>query len=341
LIEMNWCAPVIIDFLKPRPDTASVNSQLRSIERFCPGRAGSGVDTLAQVAARARLTTAHDGDTLSWSTTSETSGMPPDESAEPDKQKPDIEAGEDVESYDVEDDPLPSDAPRKADLKCPNCGAERDDEHELLCLRCGFNMVTLKVEKTKTGDATEVEEEDAEEEAKQVPPVCRPGRGNLRLPIVIGAVSLFVLLIGYLAGAEGLFNPELLVTADDGTKSMPFPKRLKGLLEFVALVICWGGASMVGLLVLAALTDTKLGDLRLAVVRVVGIVLAMRLVTLFVDVPSPRWEFLMELPLQAGIFFGLSLVLFELKPRDTGIYALVTLAGIILLWVLGAPPTLN
>ena len=53
--------------------------------------------------------------------------MPPDESTEQNKPKPDIEAGEDVESYDVEGEPPPRDAPRAADLKCPNCGAERDD----------------------------------------------------------------------------------------------------------------------------------------------------------------------------------------------------------------------
>ena len=106
--------------------------------------------------------------------------MPTDESRETDEthetEEPRESAAEKkpVEAYDVEAAPPPKDAPRLADLKCPNCGAERDDEHELLCLRCGYNMVTLKVEKTKTGDAEVVPEEGEDGEPREAPPGITP-----------------------------------------------------------------------------------------------------------------------------------------------------------------------
>ncbi|MCZ6445243.1 MAG: hypothetical protein O6758_03555, partial [Planctomycetota bacterium] len=52
---------------------------------------------------------------------------------------------------------------------CPNCGASMAATDTLLCLRCGFDLKTLKVIKTVTGEAAKVEQ--LEQEDEEAPPI--------------------------------------------------------------------------------------------------------------------------------------------------------------------------
>src|SRR5687768_17541375 len=75
---------------------------------------------------------------------------------------------------------------------CPNCGASMRGTDALVCLRCGFDLKTMRVVKTEVGEAVEP--------VAEAPPLVRPGMGDLWLPAVIAAACGGFLLICYMAG---------------------------------------------------------------------------------------------------------------------------------------------
>ncbi len=83
---------------------------------------------------------------------------------------------------------------------CPNCASPLGGVDAVVCLRCGFDMKTLKVIKVKTGETVAPEADEPE----QAEPLCVPGVGGVGLPAVMAGVSLVLLAMGYLLGARGL-----------------------------------------------------------------------------------------------------------------------------------------
>lgn len=200
---------------------------------------------------------------------------------------------------------------------CPNCGAPLPGDETLICLRCGFNLKTLKVIKTATGETTESEEAEVE-----VPPVSGPGQGGLLLPQIMAAASALVISVGYLSGAEGLFL---------GDTNPGFGARVVGLVGGLLLIALWSAAGLGGLGFLARFVMLrKLGDLRLAAVRMLAITATMRLLA-FIDPPQePLWlkwlELLLEFIGQAAVFVGLVMYFYVLNVRNaliTGIAAIL------------------
>ncbi len=194
---------------------------------------------------------------------------------------------------------------------CPNCGATLPGDETLICLRCGFNLKTLKVIQTTTGETSESEEAEVE-----APAISGPGQGGLLLPQIMAAASALVISVGYLSGAEGLFI---------GDTSPGFGRRVVGLVGGLLLIALWSAAGLGGLGFLARFVVLrKLGDLRLAAVRMLAITATMRLLA-FIDLPQ-QLEWTLEFIGQAAVFVGLAMYFYVLNVRNaliTGIAAIL------------------
>ena len=110
-----------------------------------------------------------------------------------------------------DDEPAPDPPAETSHVKaldvCPNCASPLGGVDTIVCLRCGFDMKTLKVIKVKTGETVAPEADEPE----QAEPLCVPGVGGVGIPAVMAGVSLLLLTMGYLSGARGL----VAVAADD------------------------------------------------------------------------------------------------------------------------------
>lgn len=201
---------------------------------------------------------------------------------------------------------------------CPNCGASMAATDTLLCLRCGFDLKTLKVIKTVTGEAAKVEQDEQEDE--EAPPISVPGRGELWLPAAVAIASLLILSIGYLRAAGGLF-------AD--AEAIGVGWRLMGLLNVAASTAVMTFAGLGGLFVVATILQRPLGDVKLAAARMLGIVAAIALLR-FLNVENAAWEWTFELASQAVAFIGLAMAMFRLSVRDAA-----TVLGVTVLAVVG------
>lgn len=188
----------------------------------------------------------------------------------------------------------------------------------LLCLRCGFDLKTLKVIKTVTGEAAKVEQDEQEDE--EAPPISAPGRGELWLPGAVAIASLLILSIGYLSAAGGLFA---------GVEDIGVGMRLMGLLNVLVRTAVLSLAGLGALFVVAHMLHKPLGDAKLAAVRMLGIVAAIGLLT-FMNVENAAWEWTFELTSQAVAFIGLGMAMFRLSVRDAA-----TLLGVTVLAVVG------
>ena len=216
---------------------------------------------------------------------------------------------------------------------CPNCASPLGGVDAVVCLRCGFDLKTLKVIKVETGETATPDADEPE----QAEPLCVPGVGGVGLPAAMAGVSLVILAVGYLFGARGLFA----VTADE---AVGFSARVGGL---IGMLVQTGGlalAGMGGLSVLAHMLDRRFGDLRLAAVRLLGIFAAVGLLRFF-NLESLAMERTMEAIFQAVIFVGLASVLFRLSIRDAATLMGVTvfsviillLVSVMVLWSAGLP----
>ncbi len=232
------------------------------------------------------------------------------------------------EAADEQPEPEPEPPAETSHIKgldiCPNCGSPLGGVDAVVCLRCGFDMKSLKVLKVKTG---EVETPDADE-PEQAEPLCVPGVGGVGLPAAMAGVSLVLVAVGYLFGARGL----VAVTADE---AVGFSARVGGL---IGMLVRTGGlalAGMGGLSVLAHMLDRRFGDVQLAAVRLLGIFAALGLLTFF-NLESSALEWTMEAIFQAVIFVGLASVLFRLNIRDAATLMGVTVFSVIILLLVSA-----
>jgi hypothetical protein len=244
---------------------------------------------------------------------------PPASTSAPDETVPEqIDEGGDDQA---EPDPPEESSHIKALDVCPNCASPLGGVDAVVCLRCGFDMKTLKVLQVKTGE-TATPDTDTDETEKGEP-LCVQGVGGVGLPAAMAIVSLVLLAIGYLFGARGLFAVPV-------EETVGFNARVGGLL---GMLVRTGGltlAGMGGLSVLSHMLDRRFGDMQLAAVRLLGIFAALGLLTFF-NLESSALEWTMESIFQAVIFVGLASVFFGLSIRDAATLMGVTVFSVIIL----------
>ena len=202
----------------------------------------------------------------------------------------------------------------------------------LVCLRCGFDLKTMRIIKTATGETAAPAEHD--EELSR--PLVEPGMGDLWLPGGLAGICGLFLLIGYLAGARGLF-PQIEAAIAAGQQSeIKIGDRFNGILQLIVLLGMWTACGLAGLIFLANMlgkrTVKDLSDFKLAAVRMLGIVTAAHFVA-FINFSSAPVEFVVEAILHLAIFAGLSMLLFRLKPRDGLTLTGAALVAFFALWV--------
>ncbi len=217
-------------------------------------------------------------------------------------------------------------SPIKALDVCPNCGSPMGPVDTVVCMRCGFDLKTLKVIKIRTPPPTttpadqakpEAEEAEAEGEA-----LSAPGAGDLWLPALLGAASLVLLAIGCMAGFEGLVG--------GGTETPAgFFLRLGALVKIILRVAILAGCGLGGLAALAHIARTHMGDMKLAAVRMAGIMAILGLAA-FISTTSRGLEWTIESIVQGLGYVGLALFFFGLNLRDA-----LTLLGVTVFAVIG------
>ncbi len=205
---------------------------------------------------------------------------------------------------------------------CPNCGSPLGGVDAVVCLRCGYDMKTLKVIKVETGKTTTPEEDEPE----PAEPLCAPGVGGVVVPAAMAGVSLLLLALGYLFGARGLFGG----AADE---AIGFGTRIGGLLGMLVRTGGLAVAGLGGLSVLTHMVDRPFGDIRLAAIRMLGIFAALGLLTFF-NIESSNMEGALEVIFCAVIFVGLVSVFFRLTMRDAATLMGVTAFSVIILLLL-------
>jgi hypothetical protein len=226
----------------------------------------------------------------------------------------------------------PVKGPRSLDV-CPSCGAPMRGPDTLVCVRCGFDLKTMK----KVGTATGAVEVSSEELSPEGDTISRSGRGDLWLPLGMAAVSAAILLIAYVSGAHGLFPSLKAVASSQGLAmaDVPFLTRIFGLLRFIVVTCMTAACGVAALMFMAHLLGQKLGDLRLTVVRMLAIATTVQLARL-IDFSSVPLEWIVETVLQIAAFVGFSLLLLHLKPKDALTLAGATVLSFVALWLCGA-----
>ena len=218
---------------------------------------------------------------------------------------------------------------------CPNCGASMRGGDELVCIRCGFDLKTMRQVRTRTGETSEPPSEEVLAE-DQREALIKPGNGDYWLPGVLGGVSVLVLLVAYLAGLPALFPEIRAATEPTHTVVITFGDRVLGLLQMFVLVIMLTACGMGALAFFAHLQGLRLAktidDLKLGAVRMLAIMLTTRLATLIV-LPYLALERTVEAVVQLVLFAGLSIALFRLQPRDAPTLAITFGLIFIVLWV--------
>ena len=199
----------------------------------------------------------------------------------------------------------------------------------LVCLRCGFDLKTLRVLETQTGE--EIQEEDEEEEAPPEP-LSRPGRGDFLVPGILAGISVLLISIGYLAGADGLFN----LKSDDGFPIDPAAAQRFGQWGvYLATLVLGSVCGLAGVFVVSRLNETTFGDWRLGSLRIVAVFATLWLAR-FLDLDGGFVERSAEWILHTGIFVGLSMFFFRLTPRDAATAGLAALLLAVVFWGLAA-----
>jgi hypothetical protein len=189
---------------------------------------------------------------------------------------------------------------------------------ELVCMRCGFDLKTMKVLETRKGEEEVKQEEDVVEPA----PLSQPGRGDLWMPGAVAAVSVLILIIAYAGGVPSLF---------DGAESPNFGERLLAVVRLLVRMCVWGGCTWGALWATARIINQQpLGEVTLAALRVLAAVAAINLVR-FIGLEHDTWEKGIELVLQAGLLPFALLGLFGISLRDAAATAIIAVGALLAL----------
>jgi hypothetical protein len=212
---------------------------------------------------------------------------------------------------------------------CPNCGSPMRGRDTLVCMRCGFDLKTMKVIETKTGATTVDEDEKA-----QRPPLVKEGPGDPWLPLVLAIIGAAILLIGCLAGAPGLFPHVRATLAEGATLVISWDERWGAAARFPILILLWTMCGFGSLIAGAWLFGRPMGNVGLGALRMLGIVAIAHCVS-FISFSWRLGEFLVESLLAAAVFFILTTLLFRVKPRDAATILVVTIVLFLALFVIG------
>ena len=224
----------------------------------------------------------------------------------------------------AEPEPEPSGV-RALDV-CPNCGSPMRGRDMLVCMRCGFDLKSLKVIETETGQTTE------EEEKEERQPLVQEAAGDPWLPAALAIAAAVVLLIGYLAGAAGLF-PQLRSALEEGALfSASWDARWGGAARFPLLIALWAMCGFGALIAAAWLFGRPFGNIGLGALRMLAIVAVARCAG-FLSFPWRLLEFTAEAIAAAAVFFILSMLLLRLKPRDAATVLVVTVVLFLALYI--------
>jgi hypothetical protein len=223
---------------------------------------------------------------------------PEEEKPAPDRARPSEEADE------------RSSSPVHALDVCPNCGTPMRGRDTLVCMRCGFDLKSMKVIKTETGETTVDEDEKAQRE-----PLVKEGPGDPWLPLALAIIGGVLLLIGCLAGAPGLFPHVRATLAEGATLVISWDERWGAAARFPILILLWTMCGFGSLIAGAWLFGRPFGNVGVGALRMLGIVAIARCAG-FVSFSWPLVEFLLESLLAAAVFFVLTMLLFRVKPRD-------------------------
>ena len=211
---------------------------------------------------------------------------------------------------------------------CPNCGSPMRGSDTLVCMRCGFDLKSMKVIETKTGETT-----GEEDEKEQREPLVQEGPGDPWLPLALAIIGAVILLIGCLAGAGGLF-PHLRATLEEGaTLVVSWNERWGAAARFPALIGLWTMCGFGALIAAAWLFGRPFGNVGLGALRMLGIV-AIAHCAGFLGFSWRVAEFFIESLLAAAVFFILTMLLFRLKPRDAATLLVVTIVLFLALFVI-------
>lgn len=252
-------------------------------------------------------------------------GLDPADAEPPEPPEP-PEHPEPPESPEPQDPPEPS-AVKALDV-CPNCGSPMGGADAVVCLRCGFDLKSLKVIKVNTGETVEPEPEPDEPD-EPAAPLCERGRADPGLPIAMAVGGLGLLALGYLFGAAGLVEAVEGVEGETAGFFATWGGRLGGLIKMLVRTGALSLAGLGGLSVLAHMLNTRIGNVKLAAVRMLGIFAVIGLLTFF-NADSQTLEGAVELVCLALAFVGLATALFRLTVRDAA-----TLMGLIAFAVIG------
>ncbi|MCP3905320.1 MAG: hypothetical protein GY715_16965 [Planctomycetes bacterium] len=192
---------------------------------------------------------------------------------------------------------------------CPSCGAPLRGGDTLVCVRCGYDMRTLSQTPTETPPPAEPMPEP------DVDPIVPPGRGVSWLPIALIVCGLAVMAWGLLSGQPGLFTSS--GGEEDVVAEVAWRQRWMGLARLPVLVGLWSACGVAALALTAWISARPFGDLRLAALRVTGIV-AVASLTRFTDLPSRLLEFPIEIAGAALAYYAGTMLLFRVTPREAG-----------------------
>jgi len=144
--------------------------------------------------------------------------------------------------------------------------------------------------------------------------------------MAVGGLGL--LTLGYLMAAGGLVE-----ATEDGTAGLL--DRLGGLFKMLVRTGALTLAGLGGLSVLAHMLNTRIGNVKIAAIRMLGIFAVIGLLTFF-NARSQTVEWTIELVCQALAFMGLATVLFKLAVRDAATLMGFTVFSVIGLLLLSA-----
>jgi ribosomal protein L32 len=218
---------------------------------------------------------------------------------------------------------------------CPNCGASMRTADSLVCMRCGYDMKTMQVIKPEIG---EIDADDTDDDAPRSsgPSITPPGRGGTMAPGIIAGLCALIMIIAFLAGVGGLYpNPlppdDAAATAEAVETTISFGDRMLAILRFCTLGVLWSACGFLALHGTAYLLQRRIGDYRLAAIRILAIVMAMSLAFLL-DFNDRWFETPLELIAIAGIASAGTMSFFRLNAQDMGMALAIALAMFLIMF---------
>ncbi len=213
---------------------------------------------------------------------------------------------------------------------CPNCGAALPGSDDVVCMRCGFDLRTLRTLETA---ATQTADDDTDDSALS-DPIAPPDRIRVVLSGALIAVAWVLLLIGYFLGVQSLMPGAELRTVGEGDLAheiIPPAARLISLLKVLVLTGTLVVCATAGLAMFARLVERPFGDLRAGLLHLTAIASTMQLVR-YIGISTRSVEWTLESIAQVAIFLGLSLTLLKLNRRDVLTFALITVIVVLSLF---------